>query len=409
MKAKISLLLLILLVLVPIIMADSIDLEDKISTKTETQKIVFASKRDGNFEIYTIYEDGTGLKRLTNSKNDDLIPQWSPDGSKILYLSKKGKEFAIRVMNNDGSRQIELVRNCNSDFMPSWSSDSTKVLYIAKTKSKNVICTVDTDGNINRITEHDAEGANPSWFPDGSRILFIEKYRKNTYIYSVKSDGTDRIKITKDSGDYQVPTWSPDGQKIAYVSIKRKLTGTYNQIFIMNADGTNNIELADGSKKVEDIDYNDSLYWSPDGNYIAFTKVSEIDARMSEKGSITYSYTYGNFIISPSGNDYDRLLGKIGAKQIAPGWSADSSKIAFISNSRLMIFNMKTKIDDEIRVNVSIPLSPVSWSPDGSKLIFAGKNSSFQKSTLYMVSLDGKVTVLSDENDYDPVWAPNVN
>lgn len=412
MRIKFSVMMLpfLLYMLTPVIIADTNIQSNNNSVANITKKIAFASKRDGNFEIYTVNDDGADLKRLTNSKNDDLKPQWSTDGAKILYLSKKGKEFTVRVMNNDGSGQVELARNCVSDYQPLWSPDSTKILFVAKVKSKNTICTVGADGsNLTRLTEIDTEGSYPSWSPDGSRILYLEKYRTDNYIYVMKPEGTEKQKITRENGSYQAPTWSPDGQKIAFLSTKKTLLGTYNRITVMNNDGSNPIEIADGSKKVENIDCKDDFSWSPDGTVIAFTKVAEVEAHVSESGSVTFTYVYGVNIVGVDGNDHDRQLAKTGAERMQPSWSPDASKIAFLNNSKLTIYNKKTRIDDEIRVNVSLPLSPVKWSPDGDKLIFAGKNSSFQKSSLYLVTLDGKITILSEGNDYDPVWAPRMD
>ncbi|HEY8541383.1 MAG TPA: hypothetical protein VIL29_03295, partial [Pseudothermotoga sp.] len=146
-KRLIVLIPILFLVLIPITKADSDITGDNSSAINRVRKIAFVSKRNGNFEIYTINEDGTGLKRLTSNKNDDIKPQWSPDGKRIMYLSKKGKEFAIRVMNNDGSGQVEVARNCASDYPPSWSPDGAKILFVAKSKNKNIICTVDADGS----------------------------------------------------------------------------------------------------------------------------------------------------------------------------------------------------------------------------------------------------------------------
>ncbi len=401
------------MILIPFLLfvLNSISIADSISQGNKALisagKIAFASKRDGNFEIYTINEDGTDLKRLTSNKNDDLKPQWSPDGRRILYLSKKGKEFALRVMNNDGSGQVELARNCAGEYPPLWSPDSAKILFVAKSKSKNTIYTVDADGsNLIRLSEIDTEGSYPSWSSHGLKILYLEKYRRKSYIYMINPDGTGRSKITKEDGTYKASTWSPDGCKIAYLSIKKTLLGTCNQIMVMNNDGSNNIQLADGSKKVENIDYNDNFSWSPDGAMIAFTRVAEVEGKVSENGSVTFTYIYGAYIVAADGNGYDRLLAKTGTKPMLPDWSPDGAKVAIVSDSKLIIYNMKTRLEDEIRVNVSIPLSPVRWSPDGDKLIFAGKNHSFQKSALYLVTFDGKVIKLSEANDYDPVWAP---
>lgn len=381
--------------------------KDKGAAVKSVCRIAFSSKRDGNFEIYTINEDGSGLKRLTSSKNDNLKPQWSPDGQKIMYLSKKGREVAIRVMNDDGSGQVEIARNCVTDYLPLWSPDSTKVLFMAKNKSKTIICRVDADGgNLIRLTERGAEGTCPSWSADGQRILCLEKYKRKKYIYMMNSDGTERVKVTKNDDSYRMAAWSPDNSKIAYISTKMTILGSFNQLTVMDNNGDNDMKIAEATKLRESIDYNDSFCWSPDGKMFTFTKVADVEAHVSESGAVTFDYFYGAYIVGTDGNDYDRLLGKTGSKPMLPDWSPDSSRAAVLSESKLVIYNLKTRIEDEIDIKVSLPLSMVKWSPDGKKLIFAGKNHSFQKSGLYLVTLDGKVTKLSGNKDYDPVWAP---
>ena len=39
-------------------------------------KIVFSTNRDGNYEIYTMNSDGTGLQRLTTNTAMDIEPDW---------------------------------------------------------------------------------------------------------------------------------------------------------------------------------------------------------------------------------------------------------------------------------------------------------------------------------------------
>ena len=47
--------------------------------------IAFTSNRDGDYEIYTIRPDGTGLTRLTSSSGSDAHAAWSPDGKWIAF------------------------------------------------------------------------------------------------------------------------------------------------------------------------------------------------------------------------------------------------------------------------------------------------------------------------------------
>ena len=43
-------------------------------------KIAFTRHRAGNWDIYTMKRDGTGVKRLTKNSAVDEFPMWSPDG-----------------------------------------------------------------------------------------------------------------------------------------------------------------------------------------------------------------------------------------------------------------------------------------------------------------------------------------
>ena len=46
--------------------------------------IMFSRQAEGDYEIYTIKPDGTGVKRLTHSRGNDAHMAWSPDGEHIV-------------------------------------------------------------------------------------------------------------------------------------------------------------------------------------------------------------------------------------------------------------------------------------------------------------------------------------
>ena len=72
------------------------------------QRVAFMSSRDGDWEVYAINMDGSGLKQLTNNGARDGLPTWSPDGKSIAFVSDQGGAWAIWVMNADGSNQRKL-------------------------------------------------------------------------------------------------------------------------------------------------------------------------------------------------------------------------------------------------------------------------------------------------------------
>src|SRR3990170_3236730 len=68
-------------------------------------RIVFASTRSGNTDIYVMNADGTGETRLTTDATVERMPAWSPGGNKIAYI----RDDDLWVMNADGSGQTSVI------------------------------------------------------------------------------------------------------------------------------------------------------------------------------------------------------------------------------------------------------------------------------------------------------------
>jgi Tol biopolymer transport system component len=66
---------------------------------------------DGDWEVFVMNADGTGLTNLTDNKGiNDGSPSWSADGKAIAFVSDRDeKRKQIFVMRADGSRQTQLT------------------------------------------------------------------------------------------------------------------------------------------------------------------------------------------------------------------------------------------------------------------------------------------------------------
>jgi Tol biopolymer transport system component len=242
------------------------------SRETERFRVVFASHRDGNGEIYVMDADGRYPKNLTNNPEwEDGFPSCLPDGSKILFLSSKiifdnqgrkrsHEDSGIYVMNADGSNPRLLNRN--GSFPARWSPDGSKIVYVWEGPGTGGdIYVMDADGsNPENLTNHPANDWWPCWSPDGSKIAFDSNRDGNYDIYVMNPDGSNPINLTNHPAFDGLPIWSPDSSKIAFDSWR----DGNREIYVMDADGSNVIRLT--NNPAEDIVYD----WSPDGRKIAF-------------------------------------------------------------------------------------------------------------------------------------------
>lgn len=96
-------------------------------------RIMFSRVVNGDYEIFSIAPDGSGLKRLTTAIGNDAHQGWSPDGEHIVFASSRmgfkdegaytdapqpyGELFVMRA---DGSGVEQLTDNHWEEGTPAW-------------------------------------------------------------------------------------------------------------------------------------------------------------------------------------------------------------------------------------------------------------------------------------------------
>lgn len=169
--------------------------------------IYFTSNRDGNFELYSILPNGTGLKQLTRTSApiQNLGPAVSRDGNFVVFY--------------------------RAGLLP-WGSTELFVLNVAK-------------GVVTQLTWNfrGAGDSDPTWSPNGKQIAFTSDRMGRDDIWMVNSNGRNAVQVTHrppymsttmmQSNDVH-PAFSPDGGRIAFVSTRTGAT----EIFTIGVPGS---------------------------------------------------------------------------------------------------------------------------------------------------------------------------
>ncbi len=127
----------------------------------------------------------------------------------------------------------------------------------------------------------------PSFSPDGSQVIFSRSTSHGSGaadIYRMRLDSSDLTNLT---AGFPLPALDPeysfDGQKIAFSA---RVSGTEQNIYVMNADGTNPQQVTSGP----DIDQTPAF--SPDGQTLVFQRGNHIST-VAVTGGLVSNLTDG--------------------------------------------------------------------------------------------------------------------
>jgi Tol biopolymer transport system component len=320
----------------------------------------------------------------------------SPDQSKIAFIGRdENKNFQIYTTNSDGSETSQLTNIVGGYIFFTWSPDGRKIAFSLLQNGDGKIFIANTDGSGQvHLTDN---GVAPVWSPNGSKIAFISSLNnpdgKFDDIYVMDSDGTEQKRITRSFGRVGGFSWSPDGQKIVFAAFCGSLGW---DVFVINSDGSNEINLTNSLQDESDP------AWSPTGDKIIFTSYPE-----SDTGSRSLIY-----IVNADGSNQKRLTNDSTAEiESYYSWSPDGNHIAYAtSDFDIFIINADGSNQRNITATIDELCSLPTWSPDGSKVAFlCSPRMPNGRSNIWIASVDhGTIMQITDsiEGVGLPAWSP---
>jgi Tol biopolymer transport system component len=276
----------------------------------DDKKIIFQSRRSPYQcdQQYIMNADGTDLRLLSNGLGQTTCGHFFPDGSRVIYSSTHA-----------------AGESCPEPVPPGaiWKFWEGFDVYSAK-----------PDGSdLKRLTFTAGYDAEDTMSPDGTRIVFTSVRNGNPDIYVMDPDGANVQQLTYDIGDNGGAWFSHDNEKIVYrcfhprgaeqirawrESFARKELGRFpHEICMMNADGSNKIELTNFGAASW------APYFHPDGETIIFS--SNMDGLSNGQ-----PWNFEIYTMNLDGSNLERVTYHGGA-DLMPMFSYDGRQLVWIS------------------------------------------------------------------------------
>jgi TolB protein len=241
--------------------------------------LLFTSTRHTEHpDIYVQRVDGLAVTQLTTDPADDGFARFSPDGKRVAFASNRSGNWDIYVMDADGKNVEQITHAAANEIHPTFSPDGTRLAFssLGTRSGQWELWTVDITSGRRQMIGY---GLFPDWSPrkDKDVIAFQRARQRGTRWFSawtLEITGDDARNVTEVAYSANAaivsPRWNADGTRLTFCSIidpnasdtaelSEQVRGTTQDIWVVNADGTNRQRLTDGKG------INATPTWAQDG------------------------------------------------------------------------------------------------------------------------------------------------
>ena len=175
------------------------------SPSPDGSKVAMILSKSGSVDLYVANADGSDLKRLTTSKDDESAPCWSPDSKWICFATKINERRSLcKVPASGGSVQRISTVGVSNPSEPDWSPDGKEIVFTRQAGGFDV-CVVPAGGGDARVL---VAGEDPSWAPNSRTVVYARR-QGNRRVLSLLDVPTKQTKdISRLSGSNSQPSWA---------------------------------------------------------------------------------------------------------------------------------------------------------------------------------------------------------
>ena len=169
------------------------------------QKVAMILSRNGSPNLWVCDLQGGGLKQLTNTRDDDSCPTWSPDGREICFVCRSGRAELQKVSASGGpARAMRVAGVYGNMTSPDWSPDGKWIAFTSGSGNFTICVVPAGGGDAQKLVA----GEDPCWAPNSRTIIFSRRVN-NKQILCLLDVPTKKVKdVRQITGSCSEPSWA---------------------------------------------------------------------------------------------------------------------------------------------------------------------------------------------------------
>ena len=187
--------------------------------------IAFSANPDGNYDLFIMAADGSGIRRLTSSPRDEVEQAWTPDGKKLAYTEEVKRPFGKRYSLWIKDLATDAVERLAPEFpdsaaLPNFSPVAPLLAFTGKKAPGWDVFVYDRAARTYQALTEGGHACRPHFSPDGRTIAYVSHEadrRGDIWLMAADGGGKRRLTVRDETSDY-FPTWSPDGRAVLFCS-----------------------------------------------------------------------------------------------------------------------------------------------------------------------------------------------
>ena len=137
-------------------------------------RVAMILSKGGSPDLYVCDADGSHLKQLTETPEDESSPCWSPDGKWICYAAKMNERRALWKVSPEGGAPVRIpTSGVSNPSEPDWSPDGQWIVFTSQMSGFEICVVKATGGTATPITA----GEDASWAPNSRTVVFVRGSR----------------------------------------------------------------------------------------------------------------------------------------------------------------------------------------------------------------------------------------